>query len=183
MRITFCSRASICFPPGIPKKPGWPCSARRFSVFRIAYTTRQRLHEIGIRVALGATRRGVFDLVLRHGLRITAIGIALGLLCSLLLTPLLRGQFYGVAPYDPFTYLCVEAALCVVALAACSLPAQRAAQVDPNRALRYESGAAISLLALAGPSRKAVWVSIQACRPPAITTVSWSAAFWSAGPA
>lgn len=104
----------------------------------IAYTTRQRLHEIGIRIALGATRRGVFDLVLRHGLRITAIGIALGMVCSLLLMPLLRGQLYGVAPYDPFTYLCVGAALCVVALAACSLPAQRAAQVDPTRALRYE---------------------------------------------
>ncbi|MGC2162998.1 MAG: ABC transporter permease [Silvibacterium sp.] len=104
----------------------------------IAYTTRQRLHEIGIRMALGAKRRDVFDLVLKQGLRMAAVGIAAGLGCSLILTPFLRSQLYGVAPSDPFTYLCVGAALCLVALAACLLPALRAAEVDPIRVLRYE---------------------------------------------
>jgi predicted permease len=104
----------------------------------IAYSTRQRLHEIGIRMALGAKRRDVFDLVLRQGLRLAAIGIAAGLACSLILTPFLRSQLYGVAPSDLLTYFCVGIALCVVALAACFLPAQRAAQVDPIRVLRYE---------------------------------------------
>ena len=104
----------------------------------IAYTTRQRLHELGIRMALGAKRRDIFDLILKQGVRMAAIGIAVGLLCSLLLTPFLRSQLYGVAPSDPLTYLCVGAALCVVALAACFVPAQRAAHVDPIRVLRYE---------------------------------------------
>jgi len=104
----------------------------------IAYTTRQRLHEIGIRMALGAKRRDVFDLVLEQGVRMAAVGIAAGLGCSLILTRLLRHQLYGITPSDPLTYLCVGAILCVVALAACFLPAQRAAQVEPIRVLRYE---------------------------------------------
>ncbi len=104
----------------------------------IAYTTRQRVHEIGIRMALGAKRRDVFDLVLKQGLRLTAVGMAGGLLCSLVLTPLLRSQLYGVAPTDAITYLCVALALCVVALAACFLPARRAARIEPARVLRSE---------------------------------------------
>jgi predicted permease len=104
----------------------------------IAYTTRQRLHEIGIRMALGAKRRDVFELVLRQGLWLSTIGIGVGLACSLMLTPLLRSQLYGVATTDPLTYVCVGFALCVVALAACLLPAQRAAQAEPVRVLRYE---------------------------------------------
>jgi ABC-type antimicrobial peptide transport system permease subunit len=104
----------------------------------IAYTTRQRLHEIGIRMALGAKRRDVFELVLRQGLRMTAIGLGAGLICSLVLTPLLRSQLYGVATTDLLTYICVGFALCAVALAACLLPAQRAARVEPVRVLRYE---------------------------------------------
>jgi predicted permease len=104
----------------------------------IAYSTRQRIHEIGIRMALGAKRRDVFELVLKQGLRLTAIGMAAGILCALMLTPLLRSQLYGVAPTDVLTYCCVAVALIAVALAACFLPAQRAAGVDPIRVLRYE---------------------------------------------
>lgn len=104
----------------------------------IAYSTRQRLHEIGIRMALGAKRRDVFELILKQGLRLTATGMTLGVLCSLILTPLLRSQLYGVAPTDVVTYLCVAPALGAVALAACFLPAQRAAHVDPVGVLRSE---------------------------------------------
>jgi predicted permease len=104
----------------------------------IAYSTRQRIHEIGIRLALGARRRDVFELVLKQGLHLAAAGMAAGLLCSLLLTPLLRSMLFGVAPSDALTYLCVTVALLLVALAACFLPARRAAAVDPIRILRYE---------------------------------------------
>src|ERR1700758_885041 len=104
----------------------------------IAYTTRQRLHEIGIRMALGAKRRDVFDLVLKQGVRMASIGIAAGLLCSLVLTPLLRSRLYGVGPTDLITYVCVGLLLALVSMAACFLPAQRAAQVEPVRVLRYE---------------------------------------------
>ena len=104
----------------------------------IAYTTRQRLHEIGIRMALGAKRRDVFDLILKQGVRLAAIGMTIGILGSLALTPLLRNQLYGVTSSDPVTYLCVACAMGVVVLAACFLPARRAAQVEPVRVLRYE---------------------------------------------
>lgn len=104
----------------------------------IAYSTRQRLHEIGIRMALGAKRRDVFELVLKQGVRMAMIGIGAGLICSLILTPFLRKQLYGVATTDLLTYVCVAVALSAVALAACLLPAQRAAQVEPVRVLRYE---------------------------------------------
>lgn len=104
----------------------------------IAYTTRQRMHEIGIRMALGAKRRDVFDLVLKQGLRMAAIGIGVGLVSSLVLVPILCTRLYGVTPTDPLTYLCVGFMLCAVALAACVIPAQRAAQVEPIRVLRYE---------------------------------------------
>jgi predicted permease len=104
----------------------------------IAYSTRQRLHEIGIRLALGAKRGDVFKLVLHQGLRMAGVGVAAGLLCSLAVTPLLRHQLYNVATLDVLTYLCVGVALTSVALAACFLPARRAASVDPIRVLRYE---------------------------------------------
>ena len=104
----------------------------------IAYTTRQRLHEIGIRMALGAKRRDVFDLILKQGVRLAVIGMTIGILGSLALTPLLRSQLYGVTSSDPVTYLCVACAMGLVVLAACFLPARRAAQVEPVRVLRYE---------------------------------------------
>ncbi|HEX3472036.1 MAG TPA: ABC transporter permease [Silvibacterium sp.] len=104
----------------------------------IAYTTRQRMHEIGIRMALGARRRDVFELIVKQGVRLTATGMTFGIICALMLTPLLRSQLYGVAPTDVLTYLGVAFVLSFVALASCCLPAQRAAQVDPAGIFRSE---------------------------------------------
>jgi putative ABC transport system permease protein len=104
----------------------------------IAYTTRQRLHEIGIRMALGAKRRDIFDLVIKQGVRMSIYGMAVGLIASLLLTPLLRSQLYEIAPNDLLTYFAIAVLLSLVALAACFLPAQRAADVEPIQVLRYE---------------------------------------------
>jgi predicted permease len=104
----------------------------------IAYTTRQRTREIGIRMALGARRIEVVRLVLRQGTWLTCIGIALGLVLSLALTRFLSGLLFGVKPTDVATFAGVAVLLCVVALAACLLPARRATRVDPMVVLRYE---------------------------------------------
>ncbi|HLJ91340.1 MAG TPA: ABC transporter permease [Candidatus Angelobacter sp.] len=104
----------------------------------IAYTTRQRTREIGIRIALGARRVEVLRLVLGQGLRLTAIGLAVGLVLSVTLTRFLTKLLFGVAPTDLPTFLLVAAVLSLVALAACFLPAQRATRVDPMVVLRYE---------------------------------------------
>jgi predicted permease len=85
----------------------------------IAYTTRRRTHEIGIRLALGAARRDILRLVLGQGFRITLAGLVFGLLMSVTLTPLLRSQLFGVTATDALTYSSVAVLLCVVAFAAC----------------------------------------------------------------
>jgi predicted permease len=104
----------------------------------VAYTTRQRTHEIGIRMALGAERRDVLWLVLAQGFRLTLIGLAIGLVLSFALTRFLRAQLFGVTATDPLTYAAVALLLCAVAFVACYLPAHRAMKVDPMVALRYE---------------------------------------------
>jgi len=104
----------------------------------VAYTTRQRTREIGIRMAIGAKPGDIFRLVLKHGLRLAVSGIAVGLLLSALLTRFLRGMLYGVSNMDIPTIAAVSILLCAVTLTACFLPARRAARVDPNIALRYE---------------------------------------------
>ncbi len=104
----------------------------------IAYTTRQRTHEICIRMALGAGRGDILRLVLGRGLRMTLTGLAFGLAVSASLTRLLRSQLFGVTATDALTYASVAVLLCLVALAACYIPARRAAQVDPMAALRYQ---------------------------------------------
>jgi predicted permease len=104
----------------------------------IAYTTRQRTREIGIRMALGAQRAQVLRLVLNQGLRLTFIGLALGLALALALTRFLGSLLFGVAPTDALTFAGVAVLLSLVALAACFLPARRATRVDPMVVLRYE---------------------------------------------
>jgi len=103
-----------------------------------SYTTRQRTHEIGVRMALGAGKDDVLRLVLGHGLRLTFVGLALGLAASFALTRFLTTMLLGVTSTDALTFSSVALLLCAVALFACFLPAHRAMRVDPMVALRYE---------------------------------------------
>ena len=103
-----------------------------------AYAVAQRRHEIGIRMALGATRENVLALVLSQGLRLGLIGVAIGLSLSLFITRLMASLLFGVSSKDPATFGLVALLLCAVALFACYIPARRAAEVDPMVALRYE---------------------------------------------
>jgi len=104
----------------------------------VAYTTRQRTHEIGIRMALGASKADMFRQVLKQGLRIAWFGLAGGLAASLVLTRFLRGMLYGVGAVDWLTFAIVAIALTAVALIACFVPARRAAAIEPADALRTE---------------------------------------------
>ena len=103
-----------------------------------AYTMRQRTHEVGIRMALGASKQDILRLVLGHGLRLTLAGVALGMAASLALTRYLGSLLLGVTSTDALTFACVAILLCAVALFACFIPARRAMRVDPMVALRYE---------------------------------------------
>ena len=102
----------------------------------IAYAVSQRTREIGVRMAVGASGREVLALFLRQGLRLTGLGIALGLAGALGLTRLLASQLYGVRATDPATFASVSGVLLLVALVASFLPARRAARVEPMNALR-----------------------------------------------
>jgi putative ABC transport system permease protein len=104
----------------------------------ISYFVSQRTHEIGIRMALGAESTDVLRLVLGQGVVMILIGLTLGLGGSVLLTRYLANLLFGISPHDPFTIICGSALLVIVALAACYVPARRAASVDPLIALRYE---------------------------------------------
>lgn len=104
----------------------------------VSYTTRQRTHEIGIRIALGAGKAQILRDVLRQGLILTAAGLTVGVAASLILTRFLRTMLYGVGTTDLLTFASVAVVLCVVAAVACYLPARRAAAIDPVQALRTE---------------------------------------------
>jgi len=104
----------------------------------ITYSVNQRQFEMGIRMALGATRSKVVNLVLGEGLRTAAIGAAIGLGLSVVATRLLRAMFVGVSPGDPITLIAVTLLLLAVALTAAWLPARRASSVDPARTIRSE---------------------------------------------
>lgn len=104
----------------------------------VAYSVTQRTHEIGIRMALGAERRDVLRLVVGHGLTLTLIGIAAGLLAALGLGRLLASFLYGTTTTDPITFFAASILLAGVALLASFIPALRATKVEPMEALRYE---------------------------------------------
>ncbi len=104
----------------------------------MAYSVTQRAHELGIRIAVGASPRDILRLILGHGVRLTLIGAAVGLLVSLLVTRALASLLFGVSATDPLTFIAVPIVLALVAMLACYLPARRAMRVDPIIALRYE---------------------------------------------
>jgi putative ABC transport system permease protein len=104
----------------------------------IAYLVAQRTQEIGIRLALGAPRSAVLWLVSSQGLRMALGGLAVGLLGTTLAARSLTSLLYGVSALDPVTLGAASVALIAIALAACALPARRAARIDPMRALRSE---------------------------------------------
>ena len=104
----------------------------------MAYAVNQRTREIGIRVALGASRAMIMRWVLRQGLVLIAIGVGVGLLAAFALMRLLQSLLFGVATTDLVTYTTLALLLAVVALAACYIPALRATKINPLVALRHE---------------------------------------------
>jgi putative ABC transport system permease protein len=104
----------------------------------ISYSVTQRTRELGIRIALGAQRERVLSLVVRQGLTLTLVGIAIGLLGAYALTRLIVTLLFGISPLDPITFSCVAVLFVVVACLASYLPARRAAGVDPIIAMRAE---------------------------------------------
>jgi len=104
----------------------------------MSYSVSERTHEIGIRMALGAHPSDVLGMVARLGLKLTSIGLAIGIALALGVARLISTFLYGVKPSDPLTYAAVALALAGVAFLACYIPARRAIKVDPLVALRYE---------------------------------------------
>jgi putative ABC transport system permease protein len=103
----------------------------------IAYSSSQRTHEFGVRIALGADRRDILNLVVRQGFKLALLGVSSGVIGALILTRFLSSLLYKVSPHDPLTFAGVATLLMIVALAASYIPARRAMRVDPMVALRY----------------------------------------------
>jgi putative ABC transport system permease protein len=104
----------------------------------ISYLVSERTHEIGIRLALGASRSNILRMVLRQGLGLAIVGAAVGIVCALIVSHLMASLLYGVRPTDPLTFACVLLLLIGVALLACYIPARCATRVDPIQALREQ---------------------------------------------
>jgi ABC-type antimicrobial peptide transport system permease subunit len=104
----------------------------------ISYTAAQRTHEIGVRMALGADRGDILKMVLRQGVILVSIGVMAGIGVTLLLTRGISGLLVGVSPSDPLTFAAMAAFLATVGLLASYIPARRAMNVEPLKALKYE---------------------------------------------
>jgi putative ABC transport system permease protein len=104
----------------------------------ISYSVAQRTREIGVRVAMGASRRQVLSMVMGQGLRLALLGLIVGQVLALMLGRTLKGLLVGVSTTDPLTLLATAVVLLVVGALACYVPARRAARVDPMVALRFD---------------------------------------------
>jgi putative ABC transport system permease protein len=104
----------------------------------MAYSVSQRTPEIGVRMAMGATRASVFRLIFAFGLRRLAIGLVLGLAAAMAVTRVLQELLVQISPTDPLTFFVISALLCAIAMLACWIPTRRAMRIDPITALRYE---------------------------------------------
>jgi len=104
----------------------------------LSTVVRQRTAEIGMRIVFGARRASIFGLVLREGLRLSAIGIAVGLAVAFLMTQFMTKLLVGVRPTDPMTFVSITVLFFAIASVACWLPAYRASRLDPTAALKEE---------------------------------------------
>jgi ABC-type antimicrobial peptide transport system permease subunit len=104
----------------------------------MAYSVAQRTHEIGIRMALGADRARIHNLVVGKGMLTAGVGVIVGLVAAAFLARFLAGFLFGVHPWDPMVFIAVPGLLAVVALFAMWIPAGRASRLEPTQALRFE---------------------------------------------